>query len=158
MQQFRGGRTVKELHIKTIENGTAIDHIPAGRALKVMSLLTISSQPVISVAMHVPSRRMGKKDLVYVENLELGENEINKIGLVAQNATLNIIRNREVAKKIKITLPDKIRGAIACPNPTCITNHEKVQTLFELNNSPLEAKCHYCERVIEEKQVIENLK
>ncbi|MBI4044052.1 MAG: aspartate carbamoyltransferase regulatory subunit [Candidatus Diapherotrites archaeon] len=150
---------MKELHIKAIENGTAIDHIPPGRALKVLSMLHLPLQATISMAMHVDSRRMKKKDLIYAENYELKEQEIKKIGLVARNATLNIIRNSEVAVKQKITLPETIRNAITCPNPACITNHEKIPSDFELKDNPLEAKCHYCERVIlEEKQILENLK
>ena len=149
---------MKELHIKALENGTAIDHIPPGRALRVLALLRIPQQPIISVAMHVPSKRMKTKDLIYVENYELEEQEIQKIGLLARNATLNIIRNSEVAVKQKITLPQSIHNAIACPNPSCISNHEKIPSRFSLKDPPLEAKCHYCERSIEEKQILENLK
>ena len=145
----------KDLRIRAIVNGTTIDHIPPGRAWKVLSLLEIPKGPVISVAMHVNSAKMGKKDLIYVEDFELNEKQIQKIALVAENATLNIIRNSEITEKKKIALPSFIDGVLKCPNPTCISNHEKIPSKFHLRHTPTEAKCHYCEFVLDEKQMMD---
>ena len=88
---------MKELKVTPIKDGTVIDHITPGRALKVLRILKIpeSTSSVVSVAMNV-SGKMGKKDIVKVENRELDPKELDKIALIAPKATINIIRDYEV--------------------------------------------------------------
>ncbi|KAA0007823.1 MAG: aspartate carbamoyltransferase regulatory subunit, partial [Thermoplasmata archaeon] len=72
----------KELKIPLIKEGTVIDHITAGNAVKVLHILGIPerTKSVVSVAMNVKSK-IGKKDIVKVENRELDPKEVNKIAL-----------------------------------------------------------------------------
>ena len=139
----------KELKIPRIKNGTVIDHIDAGNAVKVLHILGIpkTSTFVVSVAMNVKSR-MGKKDIVKVENRELDPNEVDKIALIAPKATINIIRDYEVAEKYPVKLPDEIVGIVSCSNPTCVSNsREPVRSRFKvICKDPLRIKCYYCER------------
>ena len=140
---------MKKLKITPIKNGTVIDHITPGVAVKVLHILKIpeSTSSVVSVAMNVQSR-MGKKDIVKVENRELDPKEVDKISLIAPKATINIIRNFEVAEKHKVQLPDEVIGIVKCSNPTCISNSkEPVQSRFLIvDKDPPRIKCHYCER------------
>ena len=140
---------MKELKIQPIRNGTVIDHITAGNALKVLRILNIpqTHSAIISVAMNVPSE-MGKKDIVKVEKRELDTNEVDKISLIAPKATINFIRDYEVVKKHKVVLPDEVRGIVKCFNPTCISNaNEPVKSRFLVTcKDPLQIKCYYCER------------
>ena len=87
----------KELKVPRIKNGTVIDHITAGNAVKVLHILGIpkTTSSTVSVAMNVKSK-LGKKDIVKVENRELDPKEVDKIALIAPKATINIIRNYEV--------------------------------------------------------------
>ena len=96
---------MRELRVTPIKNGTVIDHIPAGLALKVLKILGIgdSVTSTVTVTMHVPSRAMGWKDIVKVEDRELGSREIDKIALIAPTATVNVIRNYNVAEKRRVT-------------------------------------------------------
>ncbi len=122
----------KDLKVPRIKDGTVIDHITAGNAVKVLHILEIpkSSSSVVSVAMNVNSK-YGKKDIVKVENRELHPKEVNKIALIAPKATINIIRDYEVAKKYKVELPNEIIGIVLCSNPTCVSNaKEPVETRF----------------------------
>jgi len=139
----------KELKIPRIENGTVIDHITPGNAIKVLHILGIphSSSSVVSVAMNVRSK-MGKKDIVKVENRELDRYEVDKIALIAPKATINIIRDYEVAKKHRVELPDEIVGIVKCSNPTCISNSkEPVKSRFKvISRDPPRIRCYYCER------------
>jgi aspartate carbamoyltransferase regulatory subunit len=143
----------KELKIPLIKNGTVIDHITAGNAVKVLHILGIpkSSSSVVSVAMNVKSK-LGKKDIVKVENRELDPHEVDKIALIAPKATINFIRNYEVAKKHIVKLPDEIIGIVSCSNPTCVSNaREPVKSRFKvINKDPPKIKCYYCEREPEE--------
>ena len=83
----------KELKVPLIRNGTVIDHINSGNALKVLHILGIpeKSSSIVSVVMNVKSK-LGKKDIVKVENRELDPKEVDKIALIAPKATINIIR------------------------------------------------------------------
>jgi len=139
----------KELKIPLIKNGTVIDHITAGNAVKVLHILGIpkSSSSVVSVAMNVKSK-FGKKDIVKVENREIDPQEVDKIALIAPKATINIIRNYNVAKKHKVELPNEIIGIVRCSNPTCVSNaNEPVKSRFKvINKDPPKIKCYFCER------------
>jgi len=139
----------KELKIPLIRDGTVIDHITAGNAVKVLHILGIpkSTSSVVSVAMNVRSK-FGKKDIVKVENREIDPQEVDKIALIAPKATINIIRDYKVAKKHKVELPNEIIGIVRCSNPTCVSNaNEPVKSRFKvINKDPPRIKCYYCER------------
>ena len=139
----------KELKIPLIKDGTVIDHITAGNAVKVLHILGIpkGTSSVVSVAMNVNSK-IGKKDIVKVENRELDPQEVDKIALIAPKATINIIRDYNVAKKHKVELPNEVIGLVSCSNPTCISNaKEPVKSRFKVVcKDPPKIKCYYCER------------
>ena len=140
---------MKKLKITPIKNGTVIDHITPGFAVKVLRILKIteSTSSVVSVAINVKSK-IGKKDIVKVENRELDPKEVDKIALIAPKATINIIRDFEVVDKHRVKLPDEIIGFVKCSNPTCISNSkEPVKSKFHLvSKDPPIIKCYYCER------------
>ena len=143
----------KEMRVRPIKHGTVIDHITAGQALNVLRILGISgtSTAVVSVAMNVPSGVMGLKDIVKVEDRELKEEEVDRISLIAPNATINIIRDFEVIEKYKVDLPERLEGVVKCDNPNCISNtSEPVISKFAVNKKPVELRCIYCDHVISE--------
>ncbi|HDD31507.1 MAG TPA: aspartate carbamoyltransferase regulatory subunit [Thermococcus litoralis] len=149
---------MKELKVSAINKGTVIDHIPAGRGLKVLEILNLSEDSTILVAINVRSRKLGRKDIIKVEGKILNEEEVNKIALIAPTATVNIIENWEVTEKRKVEIPDEIIGIIECANPNCITHYEKVKPKFKVvSKKPLKLKCHYCERTMEEDIVLKHL-
>ncbi|MEM5793836.1 MAG: aspartate carbamoyltransferase regulatory subunit [Candidatus Aenigmatarchaeota archaeon] len=145
----------KELLVRKIENGTVIDHIPANLGLKVASLLNLEENNSTSVIlMNVQSKKLGKKDVVKVENRELTEKEVSRIALIAPSATLNIIRSWKVVEKRKISLPEMLEGVIKCPNKNCITNYEEVETKFIVEEKePLKLRCYFCERIFTREDV-----
>lgn len=141
----------RELHVSKIESGTVIDHITAGQALNVLALLGIdgSAGESVSVAMNVPSGRLGRKDVVKVENRELSQEELDVLSLIAPDATINIIRNFEVLEKNRVDRPEVVEGVLECPNRDCITNTEEpVETRFEVLDEGV--RCEYCGTIIRE--------
>lgn len=143
----------KKLRIKPIKNGIVIDHIKQGKAPEVLRILGIDEKfgDAVTIAMNIPSKVLGKKDIVKVENRNIKTAEINKIALIAPNATINRIKNYKVVKKKKVVLPKKIIGIVDCPNPQCITNKERepVRTVFLVQQTdPLTLICKYCERQV----------
>jgi aspartate carbamoyltransferase regulatory subunit len=144
-----------ELRVKPIKNGTVIDHIAGGQALNVLKILGISgtTDATVSVVMNVESKKLGRKDIVKVEDRELKEEEVNKIALIAPAATINIIRDYSVVEKRTVDLPDEIVGVVRCQNPSCISNSSepiKSRMLVKAKN-PVLLRCIYCEQPLTER-------
>jgi aspartate carbamoyltransferase regulatory subunit len=133
-----------ELVVERIENGTVVDHIPAGMGLKVLSILRISGKTRAALLMNVPSKRMGAKDILKVSGKQLDEREVSRIALAAPNATLNIVRDGAVVEKSEVRLPKEMKGVAKCPNPDCVTNFERMDSRFSLEEGG-KARCAYCE-------------
>lgn len=144
----------KKILLSPINSGTAIDHLNPGTAIKVLEVLEIHGHRV-SAGMNVDSKKMGKKDLVFIDGKKLSEEEISKIALLGHGATINIIENSRVVRKEKIEVPREVKRIIRCINPLCITNREGVATRFSVKTSPISAKCFYCETNMNEREIID---
>ncbi|MEM1509446.1 MAG: aspartate carbamoyltransferase regulatory subunit [Thermofilaceae archaeon] len=139
----------KELKVSKIRNGTVIDHIDAGRALHVLKILGLDGSEglTIAVVMNVPSHKLGRKDIVKIEGVELRQDQVSKIALIAPSATINIVKDYEVAEKVKVQVPHVIEGLLKCANPNCITNQprEPVKPKFIIKSlRPLRMFCSFC--------------
>ncbi|GAB7093659.1 aspartate carbamoyltransferase regulatory subunit [Halolamina litorea] len=140
-----------ELRISKIRDGTVLDHLPGGSALHVLAMLGIdgSEGTGVSVAMNVPSGRLGGKDVVKIEERELSQAEVDVLSLIAPRATVNIVREYDVTEKKRVERPESVRGVLACPNSSCITNAgEPVETRFDVLDDGV--RCGYCEEIIRE--------
>lgn len=138
------------LIVRKIRDGTVIDHIPAGRALDVLKILGISGREGMRVAlvMNVESRKLGRKDIVKIENRFLKPEEVDRIALIAPTATINIIRDYEVVEKRRVVVPDEIVGILRCVNPLCISNSSRepvVPRIAVVSRQPLKLRCAYCD-------------
>jgi len=151
----------KELRVTKIKDGTVIDHINGGYALDVVKILGITGREkrVVTIAINVPSEHVGVKDIVKVEGRALSSREVNRIALVAPHATINIIRDYAVERKLEVKLPRLIEGIIKCVNPGCISNsNEPAEAKFYVKGEePLLLKCHYCGYVLEKSDVLRQL-
>ncbi len=150
------------LTVRKIRSGTVIDHIPAGRALKVLRILGVEPEQgyTIAVLMNVESRKIGRKDIVKISGLEPKVEDFHKISLVAPTATINIVRDYEVVRKEKVKPPEKVEGILKCINPTCITRQPRevaTPTFRLVSRNPLVYQCIYCGSLLEEKEILEQL-
>jgi aspartate carbamoyltransferase regulatory subunit len=148
-------RPVRELKLTPIRNGTVIDHIGNGLALEVLKIIGVQAldkDSTVSVALHVRSQKIGWKDIVKVENMELSPRKVDAIALIAPTATISIIRDFKVREKRAVELPERIVGILRCPNPNCITNRgEPVESEFEVyRRRPVVLRCVYCERRVDD--------
>ncbi len=147
-----------DMRLIPLSNGTALDHLPVGTALKIVEIIGLDkAKEAVTVAINTESKRMGRKDLVFIEGKELSGEEISKIGLIAEGATLNVIKNSEVKRKEKIKMPSHADGLIKCLNPKCITAIEGLPSKFRIRKSPLRARCAYCEKEMSEKDILNAL-
>ena len=158
VQELSKSSSTKDLYVNKIRDGTVIDHISAGHALDVLRILEIHGGEghIVSVAMNVPSKTTSKKDIVKVENRELRPGEADKIALITPGATINIIRDYEVAAKTRVKLPDVIKGIVKCANPACVSNAgEPVEPKFLVERQdPLRLRCFYCVRIMDKQDVL----
>ncbi|BCS91656.1 MULTISPECIES: aspartate carbamoyltransferase regulatory subunit [Metallosphaera] len=149
------------LIVSKIRNGTVIDHIPAGRALAVLKVLGIKGIEGyrIALVMNAESSKMGKKDILKIEDREIEEKEAELITLIAPDATINIIKDYEVVGKRKQEIPQEVVGLLRCTNPSCITNNdvEAVTRFRTIKRKPLQLACEYCETRLTEDEVVRQI-
>lgn len=141
---------MRKFKVYAIKDGTVIDHIPNGKGNEIIYRLgLLHHDKIVTLGVNFESKKIGRKDIVKIENKELTPTEINQVALLAPRATINIIRNYKRAKKVRIKTPRIIKKLIDCANPNCITNNEPVETRFVKVNKelPTKYKCNYCERV-----------
>ncbi len=138
----------KEITIPAIKEGTVIDHIPSRVTLKIMRLVDPQEfEHTISLALNLSSKKMGKKGVIKISNRTLTSDEVDKVAILAPQATVSIIKDYKVKGKIVVNVPEKVEKIVKCSNPNCITNLEKVKTRFSLvSEEPFKIRCDYCER------------
>jgi len=137
----------EKLLVEKIRNGTVIDHIEAGRGADVLKALKGIEGKTTILASLVPSTRMGKKDIVKIEDKYLVPEEYSQIALITPDATIVTIRDFEITHKEKVQLPAKIRGLVKCRNPACVSNREPdICSEFNIiSKKPAVLKCIYCD-------------
>lgn len=135
----------KTLSVAAIEAGTVIDHIQAGSGLRIVRLLKLTEgRHQVTLGLNLPSKSLEYKDLIKVEGREITIEEANQIALFAPKATINIIRDFRTHLKFKVSLPERVKGILHCPNERCVTNHEELTTHFRVERGFL--SCYYCEK------------
>ena len=135
------------LQVTAICDGTVIDHLRAGLALRILQLLKLQQERV-TIGMNLKSASMGFKDLIKIEGVFLSKDQTAQIALFSPLATVNVIQECRVIQKYKVSLPKQIDSVISCPNRLCITNHEKIPTRFSIQATPQCAilRCYFCEK------------
>lgn len=137
--------------VTAIRNGTVIDHIPSGQAMRVLEMLGIGGATAVpvSLVMNVPSKKMGSKDIIKVEDREVTQPELDRLALVAPDAHVSIIRAYSVAEKLTINLGDEVVNVVRCTFSNCITTNPREpldHRLKVVKRDPLQLRCHYCGR------------
>lgn len=139
----------KILSVSAIKEGTVIDHIQAGQALKIIRLFNLAAEETkVTVGFNLKSNSMRIKDIIKAENIIFTEAQAGQIAIFSPSATVNVIEAYTVVKKFRVKLPEVISGVLVCPNPRCVTHQEKIHPLFlvEENNYQVNFLCKYCEK------------
>ncbi len=134
------------MNIDSITNGVVIDHITAGRGMMLYTLLELDKADCsVAIIKNVTSGKMGKKDIIKVD-ADIPIN-LDVIGYVDSSATVNIIKNGELALKKTIGMPETLKNVIKCKNPRCITSVEQeIDHIFFLTDKENGVyRCKYCE-------------
>lgn len=93
---------------------------------------------------------MGRKDLIKIEGM-LDEIDLDILGALDNNITINIIENGEIIEKKKPNLPDYVENILICKNPRCITSVERgIHHAFRLTDKKKGIyRCIYCEQAFD---------
>ncbi len=132
--------------VDAIKNGIVIDHITAGHAMELYSILELDKlNCTVAVLKNVPSKKKGKKDIIKVDTLI--DVDFDVLGYVDPNITVSIIKDSKVEKKLEMKLPSTVTNVIKCKNPRCITSTEQeLDHVFKLTNADKKIyRCIYCE-------------
>lgn len=134
------------INVSKLKKGIVIDHIKAGQGYKIFRQLGLDQiEDTVVLMRNVDSGKMGKKDLIKIEtdmNLNL-----DVLGLIDPDATINYVENGERTNKVKLKLPEQVTGILSCKNPRCISNQEHIHNIrFTLVDARTkEYACEYCE-------------
>ena len=135
------------LNVSTLSEGFVLDHIQAGKSMEIYKHLKLDKLDcVVAIIRNVPSKKMGRKDLMKIE-CPIDVIDLDILGFIDHNITVNIIKDDKIIEKKRLTLPDKITNVIKCKNPRCITSVEhQLDHVFVLTDpEKVVYRCQYCE-------------
>ena len=139
------------MNIDSIRNGIVIDHIQAKKGMEIYEALNLGALDCsVAIITNARSKKMGRKDIIKIDksiNLDL-----DILGYIDPNITINIIKNDERVEKYHVELPQTITNIIKCKNPRCITSVEQeLDHVFVLTDKDKRAyRCKYCDTLKEE--------
>lgn len=134
------------MNIDSIKNGVVIDHITAGRGMRLYELLGLDLLDCsVALIRNVGSKKMGKKDIIKIDAAITLNFDV--IGFVDPDVTVNIIENSVITEKRSIDIPETLTNVVYCKNPRCITSVEQeLDHVFRLTDRDEKVyRCIYCE-------------
>ena len=134
------------MNIDAISNGIVIDHITAGKGMKLYELLELEKLDCsVAIIKNGVSRKQGRKDIIKID-ADIPVN-LDVIGYVDPGVSVNIIRNGVLVEKRTIDMPLLLTNVIRCKNPRCITSVEQeLKHVFRLTDRENKVyRCIYCE-------------
>ena len=126
------------LNVGSLNEGIVLDHIKAGKAMSIYKYLGLDKLDCqVAIIKNARSNKMKRKDIIKIEG-SLDLVDLNILGFIDHDITVNIIKNGVICQKEKLTLPDTIKNVIVCKNPRCITSIEQeMDQIFILSNKIL---------------------
>ena len=135
------------LNVGELNEGFVLDHIQAGKSMDIYKYLKLGQLDCcVAIIKNARSSKMGKKDIIKVE-CPIDMLDLDMLGFIDHNITVNIIQDSKIIEKKKLRLPKEIKDVIKCKNPRCITSIEQgLPHIFVLTDKEQEVyRCKYCE-------------
>ena len=136
------------LNIGGLNQGIVIDHIKVGGAMMIYSYLDLENKDVsVAIIKNARSNKMGKKDIIKIEGT-LDDLDLDILGALDHQITINVIENGVIVEKKNPTLPEHVSNVLKCRNPRCITSVEPgITHSFKLTDRKNGIyRCIYCEQ------------
>ena len=135
------------LNVSSFSEGFVLDHIEAGKSMEIYKYLNLDKLDCcVAIIKNARSEKMGRKDIMKIE-CPIDIIDLDILGFIDHNITVNIIQNDHVVEKKLLTLPKQIKNVIRCKNPRCITSIEQeLDHIFVLTDEENQIyRCKYCE-------------
>ena len=132
--------------IGQIRDGIVLDHITAGKGMDIYRILGLGDLDcTVAMIKNADSEKMGKKDIIKIGRVI--DLDFAVLGYIDPGITVNIIRDGALAKRERLTLPERSTDVIRCKNPRCITSVEQeLRHEFKLTDREKGVyRCVYCE-------------
>ena len=140
------------MNIDRIKNGYVIDHIKAGKAMKIYQILNLNRLDCqVAIITNAKSKKTGTKDIIKIDkNIDI---DLDALGFLDHNITVNIVKDDKIIEKRKLDLPETVVNVAKCNNPRCITSIEQyLDHVFVLTDKENEVyRCKYCEMSLKNK-------
>ncbi|MBR5618052.1 MAG: aspartate carbamoyltransferase regulatory subunit [Oscillospiraceae bacterium] len=133
--------------IGQIKDGIVLDHITAGKGMTIYNILKLDELDcTVALIKNADSPKLGKKDIIKISTLL--DLDLDVLGYLDPEITVNVIRNSRVEERRKVGLPERVLGVIKCKNPRCITSVEQeIVHEFKLTDRNKKVyRCIYCEQ------------
>ena len=134
------------MNIDSIQNGVVLDHIQAGKSMEIYKHLHLDQLDCsVAIIKNARSGHMERKDIIKIDSpVEL---DLDVLGYIDANITVNIIRDGKLVEKKHLELPEKLVNILRCKNPRCITVSEpQLDAIFKLSNRDRRIyRCAYCD-------------
>lgn len=141
------------MNIDGVSTGIVLDHIQAGEGWEIYNLLGLDKVDcTVAIIQRVQSEKYGKKDIIKIDgDVDI---DLDILGYFDDKITVNMIRDRELVKKVHLKLPEKLTGVLECRNPRCITSVEQeIVHQFKLADPEKKSyRCVYCDTIYKEKK------
>ena len=140
------------LNISGLSEGIVLDHIEAGKSMDIYFKLGLDKLDCqVAIIKNARSSKMGRKDIIKIDSPM--EVDLDVLGYIDPNITVNIIRNGVRVEKKHLELPKKLVNVIHCKNPRCITVAEpQLDAIFLLSDPATHTyRCAYCETAKDKK-------
>ena len=123
------------LNVGSLNDGVVLDHIAAGKSMEIYKYLGLDKLDCqVAIIKNAKSQKMGRKDIIKIES-PLDVINLDILGYIDHNITVNIIHNGEISEKKILTLPKTIKNVLKCKNPRCITSIEQgLEQIFLLTD------------------------
>ena len=135
------------LNISGLNEGIVLDHIEAGKSMDIYYHLGLDKLDcTIAIIKNAKSSKMGKKDIIKIDG-GLDIVDLDVLGYIDHNVTVNIIKDNRIVEKRRLKLPKKITNVIQCKNPRCITSIEQelLHVFYLADEEKQIYRCAYCE-------------
>lgn len=135
------------LSVGQLNEGVVLDHIQAGKSMDIYKYLKLDKMDCcVAIIKNARSEKMGRKDIIKIE-CPIEDLNLDVLGFIDHNITVNIIQNGEIVRKKDLTLPKQLVNIIRCKNPRCISSIEQeLEQVFFLADEEKEVyRCKYCE-------------
>ena len=141
------------LNVGQLNEGVVLDHIEAGKSMSIYHYLKLDQLDCcVAIIKNARSNKMGKKDIIKVE-CPVDMLDLDILGFIDHNITVNIIKGGKIVDKQKPKLPQTITNVIRCKNPRCIsTVEQELPQIFRLTDTETRTyRCIYCDEKFDSK-------